>query len=180
MNGLPARFAPLIALCVASLPAGLLAQETRVLAENAESPPAGLEQLDWLVGQWKGEGVRGAPAMENWLAPMGGVMVGTLVQEDAEGAIMFTEHLYLMQENGTVVLRLKHFNADLTGWEEKDDMVTFRLIALEECAAYFNALTMRCADRRKPGKGLITAVRSGADATGRVTELVFRYTNVSQ
>jgi hypothetical protein len=86
-------------------------------------------------------------------------MVGTFVQETGEGGIRFSEILYLMEEEGTLVLRLKHFNADLTGWEEKDGMLTFRLIAVEECAAYFDALTLRCADPDKPGEGLVAAVR---------------------
>lgn len=142
-----------------ALEAPLAAQETRVGEEGFESPPATLEQLDWLVGQWSGEGIGGAPAMESWLPPSGGTMVGTFVQESADGTIQFTEHMYLMEEAGTLVLRLKHFNADLTGWEEKDDMPTFRLVGLEPCAAYFNALTLRCANRDKPGDGLVAAVR---------------------
>ena len=146
------------------------AQETRLGEEGFESPPATLEQVDWLVGQWVGEGIQGAPAMESWLPPTGPTMVGTFVQETTEGVIMFTEHLYLMEEEGTLVLRLKHFNADLTGWEEKDDMLTFRLVAMEECAAYFRALTLRCEDAEKPGEGLVAAVRM---QTGN--ELVFRF-----
>ena len=134
-------------------------RETRLGEEGYESPPATLEQMDWLVGQWTGEGIGGAPAMESWLPPTGPTMVGTFVQETAEGEIMFTEHMYLMEEEGTLVLRLKHFNADLTGWEEKDDMLTFRLVAFEPCAAYFHALTLRCADADKPGEGLVAAVR---------------------
>ena len=134
-------------------------RETRIGEEGFKSPPATLDQMDWLVGQWEGKGIRGAPAMESWLKPMGGMMVGTFVQEDADGAIMFTEHMYLVEEAGTLALQLKHFNADLTGWEEKDDMVTFRLVAIEPCAAFFNALTLRCADKEKPGEGLVAAVR---------------------
>lgn len=97
-------------------------------------------------------------------------MVGIFVQETAEGGIMFTEHMYLMQENGTLALRLKHFNADLTGWEEKDDMLTFRLVAVEECAAFFNALTLRCADKDRPGEGLVAAVRMQGG-----NELIFNF-----
>ena len=136
-----------------------LAQETRVAPEGHTPPPASLEQMDWLIGQWVGTGIDGAPAMESWLPPSGDTMVGTFVQETGEGGIRFSEILYLMEEEGTLVLRLKHFNADLTGWEEKDGMLTFRLIAVEECAAYFNALTLRCADPDKPGEGLVAAVR---------------------
>lgn len=148
--------------------------ETRLGGEGFESPPAALADMNWLVGQWHGEGIQGAPAMESWLPPSGGTMVGTFVQETAEGQIMFTEHLYLMEEEGSLVLRLKHFNADLTGWEEKDDMLTFRLIAMEPCAAYFNALTLRCADPARPGEGLVAAVRMKSDKP-EPQELLFRF-----
>ena len=148
--------------------------ETRLGEKDFESPPATLEQMDWLVGQWVGDGIGGAPAMESWLPPSGGTMVGTFVQESGEGGIQFTEHLYLMAENGSLVLRLKHFNADLTGWEEKDDMLTFRLVAIEPCAAYFHALTLRCADPDRPGEGLVAAVRMKSDGA-EVRELVFDF-----
>jgi hypothetical protein len=126
--------------------------------------------MDWLVGQWWGEGIGGAPAMESWLPPTGDTMVGTFVQSTEEGGIRFTEHMYLMEEGGSIVLRLKHFNADLTGWEEKGDMLTFRLVAIEPCAAYFHALTLRCEDRDKPGVGLVAAVRMQSGG-----ELLFRF-----
>ncbi len=159
------------------LSASLSAQETRLGEEGFESPPADLSQMEWLVGQWSGAGIGGAPAMESWLPPTGPTMVGTFVQqiagEDGSPSIMFTEHMYLMQEEGTLVLRLKHFNADLTGWEEKDGMLTFRLVAIEPCAAYFNALTLRCADADKPGEGLVAAVRMQSGA-----ELGFQFTPV--
>ncbi|WP_156423795.1 DUF6265 family protein [Erythrobacter sp. YT30] len=150
------------------------ALETRVGEKGFESPSASLAQMDWLVGQWRGEGIGGAPAMESWLPPMGGTMVGTFVQETETGEIMFTEHLYMMEEEGSLVLKLKHFNADLTGWEEKDDMLTFRLVGIEECAAYFNALTLRCADPERPGEGLVAAVRMKSEGHG-VKELIFRF-----
>ena len=146
------------------------AQETRIGEDGFESPSASLEQMDWLVGQWSGEGIGGAPAMESWLPSTGGTMVGTFVQQSEDGEIMFTEHLYLMEEEGSLVLRLKHFNADLTSWEEKDDMLSFRLVAIEDCAAYFNALTLRCANRDKPGEGLVAAVRMNSGS-----ELLFNF-----
>ena len=147
-----------------------VAQETRVAEEGHVPPSAGLAQMDWLVGQWTGTGIGGAPAMESWLPPSGNTMVGTFVQETGDGAIRFTEHLYLMEEEGTLVLRLKHFNADLTGWEEKDKMLTFRLIAVEDCAAYFHALTLRC----DGSDGLLAAVRMKSDEPAP-QELVFRF-----
>ncbi|NNC60038.1 MAG: DUF1311 domain-containing protein [Erythrobacter sp.] len=152
----------------------LSAQETRMGEQGFESPPATIGQMDWLVGQWLGTGIGGAPAQESWLPPVGPTMVGTFVQADATGAIRFTEHLYLAEEDGTLVLRLKHFNADLTGWEEKGDMLTFRLVAVEPCAAYFHALTLRCADPDDPGSGIVAAVRMKSDKP-EPQELVFRF-----
>lgn len=152
--------------------------ETRIGEKGFESPPATLAQMDWLVGQWVGAGIRGAPAMESWLPPTGGTMVGTFVQETADGTIMFTEVLYLMEENGSLALKLKHFNADLTSWEEKDDMLTFRLVAIEPCAAYFNALTLRCADSERPGEGLVAAVRMKSEGP-EVIELLFNFRNAA-
>ena len=149
----------------------LAAQETRVGDDGFESPTASLDQMDWLVGQWAGPGIGGAPSMESWLPPLGGTMVGTFVQQDEAGAIMFTEHMYIVPQDGSLALKLKHFNADLTGWEEKDEMLTFRLVAIEPCAAYFNALTLRCADAEKPGEGIVAAVRMKSGG-----ELLFEFT----
>ena len=152
------------------LPGDLAAHETRRAAEDSVPPAATLADASWLAGQWTGTGIGGKPAMESWLAASGSTMVGTFVQQDGNGGIQFTEHLYLMEEDGTLILRLKHFNADLTGWEEKGDMLTFRLVAVEPCALYFSGLTIRCEGE----DGLLAAVmmsRKGEDAG----ELVFRF-----
>ena len=146
------------------------AQETRVAEDRQESPPATLDDIRWLVGYWQGEGIGGAPAVENWLPATGPTMVGTFIQQTTEGEIQFTEHMYLMEEEGSLVLRLKHFNADLTGWEDKEGMASFRLLAIEDCAAYFDALTLRC----NGDDGMVTAVRVGT-AAGETRELVFHY-----
>ena len=158
------------AMVGAVLAAPLAAQEVRSAPEDHTPPPATIAQVAWLVGTWSGEGIGGAPAVENWLAPTGTTMVGTFIQQNADETIMFTEHMYLMEEEGSLVLRLKHFNADLTGWEDKEGMVTFRLIALEDCAAYFRALTLRC----DGGDGLVAAVRMKS-AGGEISEMVFRF-----
>ena len=46
----------------------------------------------------------------------------------AEGKITFYEFL-LLDEQG---LRLKHFHPDLTGWEDKEDFVTFKADDFED------------------------------------------------
>lgn len=158
---------------LAAVPA--TAQETRVGEAGFDSPPATLGDAAWLVGQWSGTGIGGAEAHESWLVPSGDTMVGTFVQETAEGGILFTEHMYLMEQDGSLLVKLKHFNPDMTGWEDKDGMVTFRLLATEPCALYFHALTYRCVDSDTgPSSGMVVAVRMKSD-NPEPQELVFRF-----
>lgn len=174
MRAIGASIASLAAICA---PPGFAQPtlETRVVEEAVESPPASATALDWLVGSWAGPGVGGALALETWTAPVGGTMVGTFIQQDADGAIAFTELMYIRPVGESLELALKHFGPDLTGWEEKDEVQRFRLIALEPCAAYFQALTIRCSEPGAPDRGLVVAVRTGQNSAGAVRELVFRY-----
>jgi hypothetical protein len=153
----------------------LAAQETRVGAEGFVSPPATIYQMWWLEGLWQGEGIDGAPATESWLPSTGHTMVGTFVQQTPEGDILFSEHMYLAEEDGSLVLKLKHFNADLTGWEDKAGMVAFRLLSLDFCAAYFSGLTIRCDGNDK----LVVAVRMKSDAA-EPKELLFRFNRAAR
>ena len=159
-----------VAVLVLALAAPLAAQETRVAPEGHVPPPASIEQAEWLVGDWVGTGIDGAEAAESWLPPSGDTMVGLFVQEKPDGGLMFTEHMYLAEEGGSLVLKLKHFNPDLTGWEEKDGMVRFRLLSIEPCAAYFSSLTYRC----EAEGGLLVAVRMKSEGDA-VEELVFHF-----
>ena len=159
-----------VAVVVLALAAPLAAQETRVAPEGHVPPPASIEQAEWLVGDWVGTGIDGAEAAESWLPPSGDTMVGLFVQEKPDGGLMFTEHMYLAEEGGSLVLKLKHFNPDLTGWEEKDGMVRFRLLSIEPCAAYFSGLTYKCDGE----DGLLVAVRMKSEGDA-VEELVFRF-----
>lgn len=148
----------------------LAAQETRAAPDGHVPPPATIAEAAWLVGDWVGTGIGGAEASEVWLPPTGPTMVGLFVQEQADGSIMFTEHMYLTEEAGSLMVKLKHFNPDLTGWEEKDGMVRFRLLSIEPCAAYFASLTYRC----DGPDGLLVAVRMKSEGD-KVDELVFRF-----
>ncbi len=154
--------------------APLAAQETRLAPEGHVPPSARIADVAWLAGAWSGSGIEGAPAHEAWLPPTGDTMVGLFVQEQGAGGLMFTEHMYISEVDGSLALRLKHFNPDLTGWEEKDEMVTFRLVTLEPCAAYFSALTYRCANGENTDDGIVVAVRL-LDDGGETGELVFNF-----
>ena len=55
--------------------------------------------------------------------------------------VSFYEIMLLVEEEGSLNLKVKHFNADFSAWEEKTEHVTFRLVAIEEDAIHFSGLS---------------------------------------
>lgn len=129
----------LVALCPAAVAQSMQTPHTLKLDESGNMPSASVGDLAWMAGHWKGDFL-GGTAEEVWTPPSGGSMLGMfkLVQSDAAS---FYELMTLVEENGSVILKLKHFNPDLSGWEEKGDHVAFPLVKLAENAAYFDGLT---------------------------------------
>ncbi|WDI32045.1 DUF6265 family protein [Hyphococcus flavus] len=116
--------------------------EIKTLEEGASSPPASVDELAWLVGHWKGSGLGGQS--EEFIAPpLDGQMIGAFRQTKADGSLWFYEFYQIVEDQGSLVMRIKHFNPDLTGWEEKDDYVAFRLVETSENAVYFDGLTFK-------------------------------------
>jgi len=136
--------------CLLFSPVNLHAQEkltehTLQLGDEGKGPPAKVTDFAWLEGHWEAAAL-GGTVNEIWSAPASGTMVGMFrLVKDGEAA--FYEIFTLTEEDETVLLRLKHFNSDLTGWEEKDETVDFPLVALEEGQAFFDGLTYQ---RRGP------------------------------
>ena len=67
-------------------------------------------------------------------------MIGTF-KHSKDGKPVFYEFMSFFEHGGSLVLRLKHFNPDLTGWEEKDKFVEFKFVAKKDGAMYFSGLT---------------------------------------
>lgn len=104
-------------------------------------PKATLADVAWLAGHWRGPALGGL-SEEVWTAPMGGSMMGSykLVRADS---VVFYEILALVEEEGSLAIRLKHFNADLTGWEEKAEVRSFPLVQITPAEAFFDGMTIR-------------------------------------
>ena len=117
----------------------LHAQNTLSLIDGQSSPEASIEDVSWIAGHWKGEAF-GGTTEEIWSPPMGDAMmcVFRLVKDDQAN---FYEIETITEENETLILRLKHFGANLKGWEEKDETVDFPLVKLEQYKAFFDGLT---------------------------------------
>lgn len=139
---------------------------TLVLDAGSDSPPATLEDAAWLVGDWFGEAL-GGRFEESWNPPSGGTMLG-MFKLVSEGKTVFSEHMSIIESQGSLVLRLKHFDGNLVGWEEKDKFVEFPLVKVSATELYFSGLTFR----GSPGGKLDIFVASKSD-NGKVDELLF-------
>ena len=159
----------IVSVLVLVFAAAAHAGETRSAPEGHVPPPATVAQLEWLTGSWTGEGIGGAPATEVYSPPGGGSLAGHFVQQDGEGGVAFFELLQIAEVDGSLVYRLKHFSDELAGWEDKDEYVSFPLVAIEDNAAYFDGLTLR-----RAGDSLVSAVRV-RQRDGSIDEYVFRY-----
>lgn len=129
----------LIAIAAAALAAGQNLG-VRSLAPGAVSPPARVEDVGWLAGRWIGEGLGGC-AEENMAPPVAGQIMGAFRQTKADGSLWFYEFYTIAPKGESISMRIKHFNPDMTGWEEKDGFVEFPLVAIEGEAVYFDGLS---------------------------------------
>lgn len=164
-----------IALSLA-LAVPVAAQETRRADPKATPVPATLAAAGWLVGTWRGPGVKGAPAMESYTAPAGGQMSAHFEQLDGKGGVLFYELIQIVERGGSLVYRLKHFDAGLAGWEAKEGTAAeeFALVAATPDVLHFDGLSFY----RKGADAIRVVVRTeGKD--GKTGELAFDYTRAA-
>lgn len=123
-----------------TLPA--LAQDPAASPTSASAPTARVEDLAWLAGHWRGEGL-GGQCEEFWTEPLAGQMHG--VFRLVKGSkLVFTEHLAIVVESsGELVMKVKHFTPEFVGWEEKDGAVRFVFEEARPDFARSKALTIR-------------------------------------
>jgi len=147
--------------------------ETRSATPGAAAPAAALADLSWMVGTWEGEGLGGA-VLESYSPPAGGQIAGHF-RLLKDGKPQFYEMLMIAEVGASLEFRVKHFNPDMTGWEEKAEVVRFPLVAVEKDVWYFNGLTIR---RTGPDSTLQTVLIRQKDGSTR--EAGFTYRRVSR
>jgi hypothetical protein len=149
----------LLAAAIASAQAPAT-EKTRRLTAGATSPPATVTDMAWLAGRWTGTGL-GGEVEEIWSPPQAGAMMG-MFRLLREGATVFCELMTLVEENGSLVLRVKHFGPDLTGWEEKGETVDFPLVRVAGDRFYFDGLTFHRHDDDAISIHVVFSTRDGA------------------
>lgn len=159
--------AAIFILCIPSFAQVKNTENTLKLAEGQAGEKATLADAAWLAGSWRGTGLGGF-SEETWSQPEGGVMVGTY-RLLKDGKPVFYEMMWLLETEGTLILRLKHFNPDLTGWEEKDKSVDFKFVKKDGERLYFSGLTFEQA--AKDELNIYLALRQ---SDGNLKEEVFK------
>jgi hypothetical protein len=121
-----------------------------------------LERLSWLAGQWHGEAF-GGTCEETWTPPSGGSMVGTY-KHMVDGRAAFYEIIIISTDSLGAALNLRHFNPDLTGWEEKGEAMRFPFVDQGDSELRFDGLSY---ERVTDDSLIITVSVKGKDGTPR-------------
>lgn len=146
---------------------GLLLSSTAMADDHAD-----FRALAWLEGCWAGEGL-GGEVSECWMSSPDGRMTGVF-QIVSDGELQFTEILMLGEVDGVSGYHVKHFDADFTGWEERDEEVSFAFISARGTRAEFEGLTY---DLGPEGVLLVTLMIGQAD--GSTARAEFRLRRIS-
>ncbi len=138
------------------------------LTLTGPQPPARISDAAWIHGYWLGDAL-GGQCEEIWSEPLGNSMMGSfkLVKNDQTS---FFELLSIVEENQSLILRLKHFSPTLVGWEEKDEVLEFPLVKIEKDNLFFEGMTFQRKDRDH-----IAVFLANEQKDGNVGELVFHY-----
>ena len=100
-------------------------------------------------------------------------MIGFFKLLDGD-AVSFYELLLLVEEEGSLSLKVKHFSPDFTAWEEKGDYVDFRLVKKEEDALHFAGISFYRRDENNIDGYIV--MKNGEE----ITEHHLKYERVSE
>lgn len=128
-----------LALCNLVIAAEPRTEHTFKLEAGEERPSATLQDASLLVGSWTGTAF-GSRFEEVWNPPSAGSMVGMYKVYDGN-EVSFYELMLITEESGSLKLKVKHFNADFSAWEEKEEFVTFELVKFSENELHFSGLS---------------------------------------
>lgn len=116
-----------------------ITENTLKYSKEAPSATVTAADFDFLSGYWVGTGF-GGDCEETWMPAIEGTRIGTF-RFHQDGKLVFSEFFQLAQHGDRWSLRLRHFDEELKGWEEKDKFVEFPLVRVEKNTAWFNGLT---------------------------------------
>ncbi|NER13624.1 hypothetical protein GWK08_09260 [Leptobacterium flavescens] len=146
-------------------------QNTMSLTEGQLSPKGSLSDISWIEGHWRGEAFDGITE-EIWSPPLGNSMM-CVFKLLVNGKVSFYETVIILEEKGTLILKLKHFDKDLKGWETKDETVDFPLVKVDGNRVFFDGLTFERVHKDEINVYVVLS------SNGKEEEVTFNYKRYS-
>ena len=131
--------------------------------------PAAIEDAAFLEGVWQGEAL-GGWCEEIWSAARAGAMMGVFRLIDGEKT-RFYEIMQLVEEEGGLRLRIKHFSDAFAGWEEKDKSTEFPFLRSAPGLLEFEGIVFR---RLDDDHVTITVAIHQEDGSARNVDFAYR------
>jgi hypothetical protein len=91
--------------------------------------------LRWLCGNWMG--LHGVDVVEEYWSPLGASTLIAMLRWQKGDSVFFYEFMAIEREGDRVVLRIKHFDPGLRGWEDKESSMECMLVRLRDREAVF-------------------------------------------
>lgn len=126
-----------------------------------------INKLDWLEGSWVTE-KWGGVMEEYWSAPSGNTIIG-MYRFTVNDTVNFTEHFMIIEEEGNLILKLKHFDKNFHGWEEKNKYVEFPFIEMKNNYVKFDGIVYELVNKDT----LKAYVNLDRESEGKIEEFVY-------
>lgn len=134
------------------------------------TPKANLEILKSVAGLWEGQAFGGV-TQECWSPPLAGSMMCTF-KLVVDGEIKFYEICTIAEVDSSLVIRLKHFDKNLKGWEDKNGSIEFKLVKVTPKKIYFDGFTFEMISKNEMNIYVII------EDKGKESEVKFNYKRV--
>lgn len=124
--------------------ANIISAQNTLFKDGKESPKATLEQVNWLTGNWTSNSINYSE--ENWGKVSGNTIMFCYKMVKNE-KIVFYELGHIESINGTLVLKIEHFDKDLkhiAGMQSE-----FQLLKIEGNRIYFDRITYERISKNK-------------------------------
>lgn len=121
------------------------------------------DRLSWLTGRWVGSVGEGY-AEEHWSEVRAGARMGMFRWVEDEEVDIYEFLLIRESAGGAMEMLFKHFREDLTGWEDKDDMVRLQAASVTDDEVVFERGEpfLRIIYRREGPDRLVAVLERGA------------------
>lgn len=136
-----------------------------------------MDQLDligkMLEGYWIGK-IEDDIVEEGWSRPSANSIMG-MFKWIKEGKNYFYEFIIIEKINDKIELKIKHFNPDFEGWEEKSDFACYRLVEVSTNKIVFGPLNPDEKGRliyEKPEDNSLVAILEMSQ-TGKILKFIF-------